>query len=146
MVLSCNRDGLLASFTPDGALVATHETGGKPILVSLFAYDESEQALDKVLVEEYSWGTGIRGRSQVVYHITDKRIVELWSGEVFLRAAVSGKPDGYLDGYVLHQRGAYQGHGPLLIYGVRSSPRGRFNENVFEITRNAVRPFAGEVE
>lgn len=145
VVLACNRNGLLATFRHDESLVATREIG-KPIVVSLFASDESAQALDKLLVEEYSSGTGVRERSQVVYHLTDKGIAELWRGDVFLRAAVSGAPDGHLDGYVLHQRGEYHGHGPLLIHGVRTSSRGRYKEQVFEITRDAVQPYKGERE
>jgi hypothetical protein len=146
MVLSCNRDGLLAAFAADGSLIATHETSGKPVVVTLFAYDESGQAVDKLLVEEYGWGTGVQTREQVVYLVTDHKIVELWRREVFVRAGGGGVRDQYLDGYVLHRRGEYDRHGPLLVYGVRPSPHGRYTETVFEIARDSVRPYSGHTE
>jgi hypothetical protein len=146
VVLSCNRDGLLAVFAANGSLKATHTTSGKPVVLSVFADDESGSALDKLLVEEYAWGTGIQTREQVIYCVNEGNIVELWRREVFVRAGGGGIREQYLDGYALHRRGEVDRHGPLLVYGVRTSPRGPYNESVFEITRDAVRPYSGRVE
>jgi hypothetical protein len=146
VVLSCNRDGLLALYGPTGQLVATHNTLGKPILVTLFAYYESGRALDKALMEEYSWGTNIRTRDQVLYRFTDVGIQELWREPILRRAGGAGLHEERLDGYVRVLPGAYEGHGPILIYGAREGSRGPYRERLLEIREEGVKAFTGELE
>jgi hypothetical protein len=146
IVLSCNRDGLLALFRSDGTLVATHETDGKPIVVTAFSYDESGQALDKLLVEEFSWGTGVLMRDAVVYRLAESTITELWREPLWIRAGGPGQQEQYVDGFVRLARGVYQGHGPLLTYGMREAPRGAYRERTLEVATDSVRPFSGTLE
>jgi hypothetical protein len=143
--MACNRDGLLALFGADGSLVATRETSGKPISVTAFTYDESGQGLDKLLVDEFSWGTGVVARDSVVYRFTDNAIMELWTGPVWLRASHGSRKE-YLDGFVRLSRGVFQGHGPLLTYGVRDRSGAPYREQTLEVTADAVRPFSGPLE
>jgi hypothetical protein len=146
VVLSCNRDGLLALFRADGTLAATHETEGKPIVVTGFAYDESGKALDKLLVEEFSWGTGVVIREAVVYRFMEHDVAQLWREEVWLRAGGGGLRDQTVDGFVRLRRGVYDGHGPILTYGVRVRSAGSYKEQLLEVGADAVRPYSGALE
>ena len=146
VVLSCNRDGRLAVFRADGTLAATHETDGRPIVVTAFTYDESGQALDKLLVEEFSWGTGVLVRDAVVYRFAEGAIVELWRAHLWVRAGGPGLQEEYVDGFVRLTRGVYEGHGPLLTYGARQRPRGPYHERTLEVAAEVVRPFSGTLE